>query len=319
MVGTGYVGPGDRHLPRQHGQRSDLPRHRPGEDRQAEPGRLADLRAGAGRADHAQRQGRAAALHHRQAARRTARRRSIFICVGTPPDETGHADLAARLRRRRRHRPGDRARRPGGGDARAAPRSSSSSPPCPSAPTPLVEAESRKQTGKPFHMASNPEFLKEGAAINDFTQPDRVVIGVEDKGTGDRLRDLYEPFVRQGNPIFVMDIPSRGDGQVRRQRHARDEDQLHQRDRQPVRGLRRRHRRGPPRHVLGPAHRQPVPLSRPGLRRLVLPQGCAGLHFDGSPGRDRRRRALTRYTKRTCGSGPFLPKNRSPLRTSSRR
>ena len=57
-------------------------------------------------------------------------------------------------------------------------------------------------------MASNPEFLKEGAAINDFNKPDRVVVGVDEKSTGDRMRDLYEPFVRQGNPIFVMDIPS---------------------------------------------------------------------------------------------------------------
>jgi UDPglucose 6-dehydrogenase len=57
-------------------------------------------------------------------------------------------------------------------------------------------------------MVSNPEFLKEGAALSDFNKPDRVVIGCADKGTGDRLRDLYEPFVRQGNPIFVMDIPS---------------------------------------------------------------------------------------------------------------
>ncbi len=64
------------------------------------------------------------------------------------------------------------------------------------------------QTAKPFHMGSNPEFLKEGSAIRDFMYPDRVVIGADDKGTGDRLRDLYEPYVRQGNPIFIMDIPS---------------------------------------------------------------------------------------------------------------
>ncbi len=70
------------------------------------------------------------------------------------------------------------------------------------------ENEIGTRTQKPFFMASNPEFLKEGAAIFDFNRPDRVVIGCEDKASGDRLRDLYEPFVRQGNPIFVMDIPS---------------------------------------------------------------------------------------------------------------
>jgi UDPglucose 6-dehydrogenase len=72
----------------------------------------------------------------------------------------------------------------------------------------MVKQEVAKHTAKPFHMASNPEFMKEGAAIHDFTHPDRVIIGVEDKGTGHRLRELYEPFVRQGNPIFIMDVPS---------------------------------------------------------------------------------------------------------------
>jgi UDPglucose 6-dehydrogenase len=57
-------------------------------------------------------------------------------------------------------------------------------------------------------VANNPEFLKEGAAINDFNYPDRVVCGVEDERTGQTMRELYEPFVRQGNPIFIMDIRS---------------------------------------------------------------------------------------------------------------
>jgi UDPglucose 6-dehydrogenase len=62
--------------------------------------------------------------------------------------------------------------------------------------------------GLPFHVANNPEFLKEGAAINDFQKPDRVVIGVENDHTRSLLVDLYEPFVRQGNPIIPMDILS---------------------------------------------------------------------------------------------------------------
>ncbi len=133
---------------------------------------------------------------------------AIFICVGTPSDEMGRADLKYVLAAA-----GDI------GDAIEA------------TPPPAVSGERRapiiiikstvpvgtnakvkqaigSRTKKTFRMASNPEFLKEGAAINDFNKPDRVVIGCEDKGTGDRLRDLYEPFVRQGNPIFVMDIPS---------------------------------------------------------------------------------------------------------------
>ncbi len=60
----------------------------------------------------------------------------------------------------------------------------------------------------PFGIANNPEFLKEGAAINDFNKPDRVVCGVGDERTGALMRELYDPFVRQGHPIYVMDILS---------------------------------------------------------------------------------------------------------------
>jgi UDPglucose 6-dehydrogenase len=59
-----------------------------------------------------------------------------------------------------------------------------------------------------FHIASNPEFLKEGAAIEDFMKPDRIVIGVENKDAEEILRKLYHPFVLNGHPILVMDIPS---------------------------------------------------------------------------------------------------------------
>ena len=57
-------------------------------------------------------------------------------------------------------------------------------------------------------MASNPEFLKEGAAIDDFMKPDRVVLGVDDPRAEELLRELYSPFVRSGSPILFMDIPS---------------------------------------------------------------------------------------------------------------
>ena len=59
-----------------------------------------------------------------------------------------------------------------------------------------------------FRIANNPEFLKEGDAVSDFNRPDRVVVGVEDDRTGEVFRDLYDPFVRNGHPIFVMDILS---------------------------------------------------------------------------------------------------------------
>lgn len=66
----------------------------------------------------------------------------------------------------------------------------------------------RSKTSKPFAIANSPEFLKEGAAVNDFLRPDRVICGVEDEATAQTLRDLYDPFVRQGNPIIISDIPS---------------------------------------------------------------------------------------------------------------
>ena len=99
---------------------------------------------------------------------------------------------------------------------------------------------------------SNPEFLKEGAAIADFLHPDRVVIGSFDDAQGDRVAALYAPL---GAPI-VRTVGAVGrDGQVRLQRLPRHQDQLHQRDRERLRGGRRRRRGGRPRHGPRLAHR----------------------------------------------------------------
>lgn len=59
-----------------------------------------------------------------------------------------------------------------------------------------------------FDVASNPEFLKEGAAIDDFLRPDRIVIGIESARAEEILKKLYKPFVLNGHPIISMDIPS---------------------------------------------------------------------------------------------------------------
>jgi len=59
-----------------------------------------------------------------------------------------------------------------------------------------------------FDVASNPEFLKEGAAIEDFLKPDRIVVGVETKRAEDVMRKLYKPFLLNGHPIIFMDVPS---------------------------------------------------------------------------------------------------------------
>lgn len=62
----------------------------------------------------------------------------------------------------------------------------------------------QKLNNRKYHVASNPEFLKEGAAINDFMYPDRVVVGVREEYVADVLRDLYSPFLRTDNPFLVM-------------------------------------------------------------------------------------------------------------------
>jgi UDPglucose 6-dehydrogenase len=63
----------------------------------------------------------------------------------------------------------------------------------------------RAQTSQSFDVVSNPEFLKEGTAIDDFLKPDRVVIGTEKEEVYKKMAELYAPFVRQGNPVLWMD------------------------------------------------------------------------------------------------------------------
>ncbi len=66
----------------------------------------------------------------------------------------------------------------------------------------------KEKLGREVHVASNPEFLKEGCAINDFTKPDRVVVGVMSKFAGDILEELYKPFLRTEHPFLVMGLES---------------------------------------------------------------------------------------------------------------
>lgn len=74
----------------------------------------------------------------------------------------------------------------------------------------MVRDRIRERVGPriPFAVADNPEFLKEGDAVNDFNKPDRVVVGVEEDWVGDLFRDVYDPFVRNGHPIYIMDVLS---------------------------------------------------------------------------------------------------------------
>jgi UDPglucose 6-dehydrogenase len=121
----------------------------------------------------------------------------VFIAVGTPPDEDGSADLryvlavADQIGRHMTHElvVVTKSTVPVGTAARV--------------------AEAVGQHARhPFHMCSNPEFLKEGAAIDDFMKPDRVVLGVETDFARSVMAELYAPFVRTGKPMLFMDIPS---------------------------------------------------------------------------------------------------------------
>jgi len=63
----------------------------------------------------------------------------------------------------------------------------------------------KNQTGKEFDVVSNPEFLREGFAVDDFMKPERIIIGTESAKPQEKMRLLYDPFVRSGNPIIMMD------------------------------------------------------------------------------------------------------------------
>jgi len=121
----------------------------------------------------------------------------VFIAVGTPPGEDGSADLqhvlgVADLIGRHMN------------ETKLVVTKST----VPVGTAEKVRTAVRARTDLPFFVASNPEFLKEGAAIDDFMKPDRVVLGVDSDEARELLGDLYAPFVRTGNPVLYMDIPS---------------------------------------------------------------------------------------------------------------
>ncbi len=127
---------------------------------------------------------------------------AAFIAVGTPPDEDGSADLQyviAVAREIGRHME----------DYMVVITKST----VPIGTAKKVKAAVQEELDKrganiPFDVASNPEFLKEGAAIDDFLKPDRIVIGVESERAQEVLRRLYNPFLLNNHPIHFMDIPS---------------------------------------------------------------------------------------------------------------
>lgn len=117
----------------------------------------------------------------------------IFLAIGTPSSTDGSADLALFMKAAEtiaEHMNGykiivNKSTVPVGTAAR-------------------IETLLRAKTNQPFDVVSNPEFLKEGSAIDDFLKPDRVVIGTGNEKAYQVMAELYAPFVRQGNPILWM-------------------------------------------------------------------------------------------------------------------
>jgi UDPglucose 6-dehydrogenase len=123
----------------------------------------------------------------------------VFLAVGTPPDEDGSADLKHVL-----------------SAARSVAESMQgytiivNKSTVPVGTADKVRAAIREVVGgdADFDVVSNPEFLKEGAALNDFLKPDRVVVGADSERALELMLELYGPFVRTGHPIVTMDVRS---------------------------------------------------------------------------------------------------------------
>jgi UDPglucose 6-dehydrogenase len=132
-----------------------------------------------------------------QLAEPVRRSEVIFIAVGTPTGEDGSADLQHVLAAAR-----DIARAMNGYkvivDKSTVPAGTSEK----------VKDAIRRETTHAFSVVSNPEFLKQGAAVEDFLKPDRVVIGASDPRGAQIMTELYQPFTRTGAPIMVMDCAS---------------------------------------------------------------------------------------------------------------
>lgn len=127
---------------------------------------------------------------------------AVFIAVGTPPDEDGSADLKYVL-----------------GVAEEIGRymedylviATKSTVPIKTAEKvrqKVAEQLKKRKVELEFDVASNPEFLKEGAAINDFLKPDRIIIGTDSERAEKLMQRLYKPFLLNGHPIIFMDITS---------------------------------------------------------------------------------------------------------------
>lgn len=126
----------------------------------------------------------------------------IFSAVGTPPDEDGSADLQYVL---------NVAKTVGqnmNGYLLIVTKSTVPVGTAKKVRQAIQEELDKRGLDIPFDVASNPEFLKEGAAIDDFMKPDRIVVGIESERAENIMRRLYKPFTLNGHPTIFMDVPS---------------------------------------------------------------------------------------------------------------
>ena len=126
----------------------------------------------------------------------------VFIAVGTPPEDDGGADLKHVL---------SVAKEIGSSITRYIVVVTKSTVPAGTSEKvrKVIHDQLDKRKSKiKFDMASNPEFLKEGAAVEDFLKPERIVIGIDNEKTGEIMKRLYMPFVLNNHPIIFMDIIS---------------------------------------------------------------------------------------------------------------
>ena len=126
----------------------------------------------------------------------------IFICVNTPQDEDGSADLQYVMkvaedigRSIEKYRI-------------VVIKSTVPVGTCGKVKNAIAETLKKRNADIPFDIASNPEFLKEGVAVDDCMKPERVIVGVEHERVEEILRELYSPFIRTGAPFIVMDVKS---------------------------------------------------------------------------------------------------------------
>ena len=123
--------------------------------------------------------------------------RAVFLAVGTPPGADGQASVGHVIRAARSV--GEHLSE----NATVVMKST-----VPVGTSELVRKELSEAGARGFQMCANPEFLKQGDAVNDFMYPDRVVCGVDSDVARDTMARLYAPFVRSGRPVLFMDIPS---------------------------------------------------------------------------------------------------------------